>query len=354
MPEVIPDDIRASLGRAQVSANLRDYLRAILRSSPAHGVRFHVVVEQLVRVEIRAVPRQLKKTDGILVAFDPARNLFRSMHRVAVDDQVDLARALPNQTPEKLQEHLRSESLAENQERQPASSRDRRDHVAAEPLAGSGHRRSLPATAVARAGLMVRSQAHLVSPVDLGLLEPGLAPDRGIRLVEPPLHGDRVAFVGPPHRLLRRETPSLEQPANRSHRESQATPLLDQLPHRLTSPEREWKFQLVGTAIGHQTHDRGGLVPLQPRLGLAAPFLEPQRRLATLAVRLQPTVQRRATDAEGSGRLRDLKPLFDNSPHNAMAKILERGGRQLSGISGAHGQYTLQPANMSDIECSGK
>ena len=204
-PEVTLDDHRLPLGAPEVGAHGSKHLLVVPRPAPPERVRLHVVVQELVRVEIRAVTREEEQPEPVGPLRHPPRHLGGPVDRVAIDNEEHEARGVPEEPAEEAEEHLPVERAPEHHEGEFAPIRDRREDVAPEPLAGPGDDRGLPLPAVGGARLVVRAEAHLIAPVDLG---PGLfrrAPDGRVLLGQLPPHRHRVLLEGPAAGFLGRK-----------------------------------------------------------------------------------------------------------------------------------------------------
>ena len=90
---------------------------------------------------------------------------------MTVNNQEDFSLRMTEQLTQELDEYVASKSLCENRERELASVRNGRNHVAAKPLSCPRDNGRSTLYPVGASRLMVASQAHLVSPVNLRLFE---------------------------------------------------------------------------------------------------------------------------------------------------------------------------------------
>src|SRR5712692_10387410 len=102
MSEVSPYLFGVVLRTPQVAPQVFLHLRLVARTPPAQGVGLHVLIEQFVRVQVRAVAREEKEMNLLPVACHPSLQMFGHMHRMFVDDEKDLASGMPD---EPSQEH---------------------------------------------------------------------------------------------------------------------------------------------------------------------------------------------------------------------------------------------------------
>src|SRR3989338_473744 len=326
-PEVISDDVRLALGAAQVGAHAGHHLALIGGPAPSHGVRLHVLVEPLVGVELRAVGRQVEEPDAPGVLAQPLLERPRAVHRVAVHDQEHLSLHLPEEQAEEADEHPRREAAPEHHEGELPPVRDRGEHVAAEALASAWNHRGSPLEAEAASRLMVAPEAHLIAPVNPGLLPLRLPAYGRVFLPQPARHRPRVLLVGPAERLLRREAPAVEPAAHRPHRHLAAEALGQEPPHRLARPERKGQLQLVGAAAGDRAPRLRFLARREARGGRPSPPARAERIRPASAVLAHPGVHRLARDAEHPRRLglREASP--GGSDHPPPERLLRIRGK---------------------------
>jgi hypothetical protein len=73
---------------------------------PASSVRLHVVVQQLHRVQLRAIARQKVQLDPLGMPPNPGADQLGAMHRMAIHDQVHLPPgAITQQPTQEVDEH---------------------------------------------------------------------------------------------------------------------------------------------------------------------------------------------------------------------------------------------------------
>src|SRR5262249_32665244 len=160
-------------------------------------------VKKLVGIELWTVPREQKEPNARLVFLQPLLDRSRPVNRVPIENEEHLALGVPKQAAEELDHYPRRESNFEHHEGEPATVRDRRDNVAAEPFACPWDDRSLPARAVGAARLMIGAQPHLVAPVNLGIFALRTVTNRRVLLLQPAPHRFWVPLVCTTHWLLR-------------------------------------------------------------------------------------------------------------------------------------------------------
>ena len=126
------------------------------------------------------------------------------MHRMAVHDEKDFVWHRAHQAAQKGQKHLGSEMVLEHLKAQGAAVGQRRDEVATEALDAPLHHWGLALGGPASSGLVVRTQAHLVAPVDLGAFPLSPPVQGGVLVRHPASDGFRALLPGSLGRLLRR------------------------------------------------------------------------------------------------------------------------------------------------------
>ena len=126
-----------ALGSADVASDDAAHVPAVDGSLAADGVGLHVLVEELVRVQLRALGREKERLGLRRVSFEPALRPRGLVDRVPVDDE-DFSSCVSYQASEELREYGRVELLLEEHEDELLPVRDRGDHVAPKALACAG------------------------------------------------------------------------------------------------------------------------------------------------------------------------------------------------------------------------
>ncbi|CAB3774917.1 hypothetical protein LMG29542_08299 [Paraburkholderia humisilvae] len=88
--EQVANHVRLLLPTMQMAANAVDHLRLAGWPTLAERIGFHVPVEQLVRIELRAISWQLNQTQTVSMIGDESPDCPGPMHGMAVDNQIDL------------------------------------------------------------------------------------------------------------------------------------------------------------------------------------------------------------------------------------------------------------------------
>jgi hypothetical protein len=101
-----PHHILAFLGASQVATQVAHHLPLGAGPPAAPGVDLDILIQELSRVQFRAVGRRVDQPNLCLVAVHPPTHLPRGMHRMAVQNQIDLLPPVPDQAAHKVDEHL--------------------------------------------------------------------------------------------------------------------------------------------------------------------------------------------------------------------------------------------------------
>jgi len=344
---------RSSLHTSQVRTDLPHHLRPILRPLPADGIGLDILIQILVRIQIRAVPRQKKQLNPTFLPGHPPIHGLGEMDWMTVDDQEDRPIHLTQQPSQKPDHHRGRKPLPKHHKGQSSPTGHRRDQVTSEPLARPRNHRRVPFAAVTASGLMIRPHSHLVAPMDFGLVFQGQTTNPRILAFQPLLDGLRIPFIRPSQRLLRRKAPPFQVSPDRPDRQRQAISTLDQVCHRLPSPESKRQFQLVRATVFDQGNDRGRLNPRQTRPGRSTPFACLQYVSAPCTNRFEPIVNRGPTHAEHPNRFDLRHPFVQDRRNHPLAKGFLGFRTQLSSIVRFHPPFYDGYSRMFNILCSG-
>ncbi len=219
--KVVLHQLGSGLCDPKVRANVVHHFLDVYRTDTAQGVGLHILVQQFIGIQFRTVRRQAEYPNLLSVLGQPTADRSRLVYRMAIHNQKHLPPGLPcqaQQAAEKIQKHPRRETLTENHEGQSPAIGNCRDHVAAKTLAGAEHHRRLSAASVAASRLVIRTQSHLVQPMNLGLKPSCLFANRWVFFRQPFPHGHRILLVRSSHRLLRSQPPGSQIAPHRPHR----------------------------------------------------------------------------------------------------------------------------------------
>ena len=344
---------RLFLSAAKKASDSAHHLVLAMRAFSAHGIRFYILIQHLVRIQFRTVAGKEKQMKPTFLFCHPVFRCSRSMDRMAIHDQKQFPLDLPCQTTEKCREDNRRKSFPINHEIQLAPVGDCRDHVAAKPLSRTRNHGSLSLPAIRGTGLMIGTHPHLVSPVNLSLLLLGLCPNRRIFFLKPFLHGLRIPLKGSPQGFLRRKSPILQVTPHGPNRQRNAMSLLDQTGYRLPGPKIKRQLQLIGIPVGDGPNNLCRLPRLQGssrRSSLTACFESPA---SSFPIRLDPSAYRLARHTEQLGRFL-LSPASLHCFYSLAAKILLGNRGKGSCVFNLHAySYSMKKTLLQPILCSG-
>ena len=70
-PKIALHDVRPTLGAPQIATNMPNHLMKVLGTLPTQGIGLYVLVEKLVRVQLRAVAGKKEQPNLVTVGFQP-------------------------------------------------------------------------------------------------------------------------------------------------------------------------------------------------------------------------------------------------------------------------------------------
>ena len=292
------------LAIAQMRAHLPHQLKAMFGSAPTDGIGLGVVVEELVGIQVRPIGGKKEQLDLALLRRDPFANAAGPMNGVPVDDQKDLPMArLFEQTFEELKEDAQTELPLEDHEREMTPVGNRRDHIAAESLAGSGNHRRLAFGRIRTPRLMIGPQPHLVAPIKQGFLRFRPAMDARIFDFQPLFDRRRIGLARTTHRFLRSKAPAPKKPSHGRNRQGDPVTLADQVAAGRPCPQGERQFQLIRATVCDGLDDLPGhrLFELSASPGASLRPC-PQGFCTTFVMRHHPFPDRLPGDAKRLGR----------------------------------------------------
>jgi hypothetical protein len=260
------------------------------------------------------------------------------VYGVTIHNQKHFSPGLPHQsqeTAEKIPKHPRRETLTKNHEGQPPPIGDGRDHVAAKALTGAHHHRRLPATFPGSSRLMVRTQPHLVEPMNLGLTRSRQFSNRGVFFLQPFPYRGRILFVRSSHRLLRGQAPGAQIASHRPHRNLQIEFSRQQLLHRFPRPQCKRQAQLVRTTADNAAHRRGCLTRCQSRNGRPSSTACFQAPTSYAFHQPHPAAHRTSSYPENPSRL-GLRKILLHCLNDSSAKVFLSFRRQRASITCSH------------------
>src|ERR671919_2629921 len=139
-----PYHVLALLGAPKIAAQVADQLPLGAGPPAPRRVGLDVLIQELRRIQFRAVGWQVDQPNLRLVPLHPRPHLPGGMHRGAAPDQIDFLPPVPNQPAQKIDEYLAVEILLEHPEPEDSLVGQGRDDVAPEPLASAANHGRLP------------------------------------------------------------------------------------------------------------------------------------------------------------------------------------------------------------------
>src|ERR671919_413114 len=352
-----PDHVLALLGAPKVAAQVPHHLPLGAGPPATRGVGLDILIQELPRVQFRAVGRQVDQPNLCLVALHPRPHFSGDMHWMAVHNQINLPTPVPNQATQKVDEHLPIEVLLEHPAPEDTLVGQGGDDVAPEALTSTRDHRGLSLWAPGAPRLMVPAYSHLITPVNLRPFRFGLFWDVRIFLSQPAPHRRRVLFVGPAGRFLGSQAPAPQRPPHPPYRESHAKALFNQDAHRLAGPQGPRQAQLVREMSLDQRHYGRLLSSCELGRRWATLGSLAQRCLAALAVLAHPPGYRTSGHTKGTSRGPLLHP-DQNGLHRPLAQGLLGFRGNGTGILHLHhptplpnllGKLWTDKANLSSI-----
>jgi hypothetical protein len=285
------------LTTSQMRTNVRNHFLPVFWSLPSQGIRFHVLVQQFIRIKFRAISRQVKKPDFIFMVFHPTFYSTAAMNRMTVNDQEHLTFDLPGETRKKLNEYSGLKLFHIYHEKQFSAISDCRDHVTSESLARPSNHRRLPPQTIAGSRCMIGTKPHFVFPQDnsTGLL--GASTNLRKLIRQPSTHRLRVSFIRSLQRLLRGKTPSRQIASSRPTGYNNSKSPLYQRGNGISCPKAKGQLHLVRAPI----YNRSGNLRRLPRFKTATKwptaFSSGQRSRTTQRMLSHPPMNSHTRDA---------------------------------------------------------
>src|ERR1700674_399953 len=220
---------------------------------------------------------------------------------------------------------------------------DRRDRAYALPLSAGGHFRGLATQPPSAPQNLIRTYPRFVEKENLRPAAFGSRPQLRKLPPLPMLDRHRVALVGSPQRLLRRDVKFSQQPSHRRHTQLHSEPLRDQRRDDLPRPQPEVKAVLPGIlAVNPMPH----LQLLRRRELRLWPgvLARPQRLLAAALHRPQPAVDGGTTEStalhHAARALTGLDPTHRPAPYHFRGVVRQRSAINLQRLHAT--KYTLE------------
>ncbi len=166
MLEVVHDMLRKMKQSPHEFLNMRTHLHFVVRQAGRIDLSLQVVVQILVRVQLRRVTRQVEYFDPLLMRRHPRLHCRGHVRPQAVHDQEHFPRCAPQQPAQEHQEQGCRHRLRVGHEPNLAVVRDRRDLVRSDVRVRHILGRGFPPRRIAPRRLLVRGHADLVTPMD--------------------------------------------------------------------------------------------------------------------------------------------------------------------------------------------
>src|SRR5450756_2042310 len=183
------------------------------------------------------------------MCINPLLYICRVMDRVTINNKKHFTFDLSHHSFDKAKKDMIIKATLENHKVEMPPVIDRRDHITSKALACPGDYRGLPTTPVGSTSRMIRTQPHLVTPVNQGVFLFGLFLQRWIFLLQPTFDCLWVLFIGTPDWLLGCETPTQEIPTHCPYRKLNTESFINQLRYSFSSPQIKGKFQLLRMTV---------------------------------------------------------------------------------------------------------
>ena len=331
----------------KIRTDLLHHLFLVMGPSPTYDIAFDILIQYLVRIQIRTVTRKIKNLDALFVLRQPLLHPRGHMDRMLVNNQNDILRNLAYQSFQKFQKDFCSEPVFKNHKIQASAIGKRRDHVTPKPLSCPRNHRRLPSTSIRPTTRMIRSQSHLISPINLRFHQLGQLPNLRILLLQPPTDLFRVLLKGFPNRLLRRKPPPSQIPPHRPSRKTNTKLPLYQLPHRLPSPKKKGELQLFRIPMNHRFGNLSRLPRQKRRFRGPASLSSTKCTDSPFPIFLDPLPYGLTSDSKDL-RGFDLCLPFQNRLDDLQTKIFLGKGWKGAGISYLHALYI----SSFDINCN--
>src|SRR5579875_1713046 len=198
----------ASAACSQIPPDRVDHLALMPGATTPYRVGRDVMVGKLIRIEIGTISREREEADLLGVTVHPVSDLRGPVHGVFVHDQEDSPPGVPEEPPQKREEHRGCETLSDHHKGQLSPVRDRRDQGAPTPAPCPGDRRSPPPPSPGPPCLVIGAHPCFLPPDNRRVGPPSLLPDPGVLLLQPPLDRLRIPLVRPPEGCLGGKSPA--------------------------------------------------------------------------------------------------------------------------------------------------
>ena len=335
--KVALDFLFPTLSAPKEPANIFDQLLLRSWTQAPNGVGFHILVQQLVGIQLWTVAGQEVKTKPGVVFGLPQHNL-RDMNGMAIENQKNLARMLFEQAPEEIEKYRGCKSSFENHENQVATIGNDRDHVASKSLAGAWNDRRLAPSTKGGSRLMIRTHPGFVAPEYRGFLSLGQSTNGRVLALEPTTYCGGILFVSPMRRLLWGQAPASQITAYGPNRKLNAKASLNQNHNRFARPKHKRQSKLIGAVIDDETNDGRRLVGFQIQKVFSSSSTRTVGLQSLDASYIVPTVGRLSGNTKNACRF-GLRHTFAQGPHDSKAQSVLLSRREVSHVRRDHGNF---------------
>ena len=189
-----------------------------------------------------------------------------AMRGMPVHDKIDPAAEGLDQSCEELHKDRRTKPALKHHKRQGTLVGNRRDHIAAEALAGRSGHRGLSHGGITAAPHMVAAEPHIIAPVQHGPFAFRLPGQRRVLLRELARDSRVLTLVGPAHQLLRPHPPGLEITPNRDQGHLQTIGPSNEGRYGGSRPQIKRELQLIWHTPRNHRPNACGLLRVQKSL----------------------------------------------------------------------------------------
>lgn len=261
--EIIPYHFGPFLLSAEKAPYVFYQFFLISRPLSAQSICFHVLIQQLIRIQFWTIARQIKNRERSPILGNPCANPPGSMCRVTVDNQEHFTVVLFHQPTHKTNEYPAVKLGLIHHKRQMASVGDRRDHIASKSLPCPRHNRRLSPFRISSSKSMVRTHPSFVSPEYRRSLGFGTMFYSRVPLFHPAFDFLRVPLVCSSNWFLRRKSPPRKITPGRPYRKGYSKSTLDEQRDCFPRPKHKRQLYLIRTTVCNRTYNLRGLPRFQ-------------------------------------------------------------------------------------------
>jgi hypothetical protein len=307
----------------------------IASTLPAYCICFHVLIQQFIRIQFRAVSRHKKHSDPILIFLQPALNCATFVNRMAVDNKENAFSSILDETIHEINEYYGCKLSSKQSELQSPPVRNARNHIAAEPFTSTGNGWRLSFWGPRRASLMVRSHPGLVAPYNFPAFCPCGPLDCWILMRKPAPYFFIAPLICFALRFLRCKSPCMQITPDGPYGKMETILPFNQHLNRLTCPQDKRKLHLLRASIGNNPDNCCSLMSFEPRCRRAAASSRLQRINSVVLFQVDPFCYRATGHAKQTGCL-FMRFTLLNSSNGLQSNDLLRRSRERTSINIVH------------------